>query len=261
MDTPTMRPLASLRAEELDDLRGMVSDHPMFRFYLDAGLDAVRRGEANRSAWIAASRTGAALGISFDRLEVRTLIGELALDDEIALAQIDGELHAEPASADRIAEALAGRVRSRQGMRFCRLDERPSLPADARCRRLGRADYDDVAPLFLTHYPDSAFSRWMLDGLFLGLFEGGKLVACGGVIAEARGTAHIGAFLTLPDVRRRGLARSVAASLARQLLEEGTRVVTLTTTDENLAACRAYEAAGFRCFDRRVQLNLSAAPM
>jgi RimJ/RimL family protein N-acetyltransferase len=37
------------------------------------------------------------------------------------------------------------------------------------------------------------------------------------------------------------------------------RVFTLGTTEANLAAIRAYEAVGFRCFDARVQLNLAAA--
>jgi hypothetical protein len=218
-----MRPLASLGPESLAGLRRLVGDHPMFRFYLDAGLEAVRRGEANRSAWISASHNGAALGICFDRLEVRTLIGELAPEDEIALAQFEdeAELHAAPASAARIAAALPGRVRSRQGMRCYVLDGRPSLPADPRCRRLGPSDYDRLADHFLTHYPEGVFSKWMLDGVFLGLFERQDLLACAGVIDRDGGAAIVGNFLTLPTARGRGLARALASTRLTGLRTRG----------------------------------------
>jgi ribosomal protein S18 acetylase RimI-like enzyme len=57
--------------------------------------------------------------------------------------------------------------------------------------------------------------------------------------------------------RGHGLAKAVAATLAHRLADEGVGI--LGATDENPAACRAYEAIGFHCFDRRVQLNLGAA--
>jgi RimJ/RimL family protein N-acetyltransferase len=44
--------------------------------------------------------------------------------------------------------------------------------------------------------------------------------------------------------------------LAHHLFDQGMSQVTLGTTADNPAACRAYKAAGFRCFDRRLQLDL-----
>ena len=83
------------------------------------------------------------------------------------------------------------------------------------------------------------------------------MVACGGVIAMAGEIANVGNFLTAPYARGRGLARAVAATLVHGLADHGIATVTLGTNDDNVAAWRAYEAIGFRCFDRAVQLNLS----
>jgi hypothetical protein len=43
----------------------------------------------------------------------------------------------------------------------------------------------------------------------------------------------------------------------RPRLFQGMSQVTLGTTEDNTAACRAYEATGFRCFDRRMQLDMA----
>ena len=257
-----MQPLVSFSPEDITRIRGLVAGHPLYRLYLEDGLEASRRGEANRLACISRTHKGLALGIRFDRLEVRTLIGALTADEELALADFDGdgEFHLGPGPADRVAAAFSERLEAYQRLRYYCLDRRPDIQRDARCRRLGPAEYELVAGSFLAFYPGGVFSKWMLDGLFLGIFEGGRLIACGGVIAQTASVANIGNFLTIPDARGRGLARSIAVTLAHLLADRGTNVATLTTTEENIAACRAYEAAGFRCFDRRIQINLSARP-
>jgi len=55
-----------------------------------------------------------------------------------------------------------------------------------------------------------------------------------------------------------GLPERSLASLTHSLVDVGISISTLGITDGNLAACRAYEAAGFRYFDRRVQLRSHA---
>ncbi|MEO8811314.1 MAG: GNAT family N-acetyltransferase, partial [Caulobacteraceae bacterium] len=189
-----------------------------------------------------------------------TAIGRMDPDEEVALADVAGaaELHVECSTADRISAVLGARLRDRQGMRYYRLDGRPRMEPDRRCRTLGPADLDSVSKMFRAHYPESVFSRWMLEQPFIGLFEDDALLACGGVIAAAGGIANLGNFLVVPAARNRGLARAVAATLTHQLADHGTELSTLGTTDKNPAACRAYEAIGFRCYDRRVQLDLVA---
>ena len=255
-----MRPLGALAAADLALLSTLIGDHPVFKVYLAAGLKAERRGAGDRFALIGRERKGAALCVRFDGLDVRTAVGRLAADEEIALADTAqaAELHLEADAARRVASAVADRVGGREGLRYYRLDGRPDQAADGRCRLLGRADLAVVGSLFRAHYPAAIFSASMLDQPFLGLFNDGELLACGGVVAAAEQIANVGNFLTRPDARGRGLARAVAATLAHHLADQGMRVLTLGTTDENPAACRAYEAIGFRCFDRRVQLNLAA---
>jgi RimJ/RimL family protein N-acetyltransferase len=114
-----------------------------------------------------------------------------------------------------------------------------------------------LTEFFASHYPQTIFSPWMLERLFLGIVEHGELVACGGVVAAAEGISNVGNFLTALSARGRGLCRAIAATLAHHLFDQGMSRVTLGTTEDNTAACRAYEATGFRCFDRRMQLDLA----
>lgn len=255
-----MKPLGALSRADLALLDALVGDHPVFRVYLAAGLEAERKGGGRRFGLIGRERKGAALGIAFDDLDVVTGIGRLAVEEELGLATPRRtELHLDAEAAERVASALGQRVFHSRGMRYYRLDGRPSAPPDDRCRRLDRDDLEAARSLFRAHYDETIFSDWMLDQPFFGIFEDAALVACGGVISLADGIANIGNFLTRPDARGRGLAKAVAATLADALVDAGAEVITLGTTDDNLAACRVYEAMGFHCFDRRAQLGLAAA--
>jgi ribosomal protein S18 acetylase RimI-like enzyme len=251
---------ADLSAKDLELLNRLVGRHPHFRLYLADGLQSARSGQTNRFVRIGQAREGAALGVAFDRLEVWTLVGRLTFSEErdLTRTQTDGELHVEPSEADRIWDFLGARGGARQGLRYYLLEDRPVMAPDLRCRLLGEADRAAITELFHAHRPTGAMSGWMLDQPFLGVFEHGILTACGGVITMADGVANIGNFITIPSERGKGLARAVAASLGHLLFDRGVQAITLTTTDENSPAWRAYEAAGFRCYDRREQLNFAA---
>lgn len=69
-------------------------------------------------------------------------------------------------------------------------------------------------------------------GAGLGVFAGGLFGVFG--------------MLTLPDFRRRGVARSVAVSLAREAAVGGARGIYLQVERDNRAALRLYEQLGFR---------------
>ncbi|HEY0330434.1 MAG TPA: GNAT family N-acetyltransferase [Rhodopseudomonas sp.] len=256
-----MKPFAALSGAELQMLAELTQAHPVFSVYLSDARTATRGGASNRSALLGRDGAGAALGIAFDQLEVRTIVGRLSPGEEFAIADLPqgGELHVDRDAAARIRGRLAGRVIGVHPLQYYAIGERPAHAADPRCTPMARDDLERVGRFFASHYPETIFSPWMLDRLFLGIVENGELVACGGVVAAAEGICNIGNFLTAPRHRGRGLCRAIASSLVHRLFDQGISQVTLGTTQDNPAACRAYEASGFACFDRRLQLDVSAA--
>lgn len=254
-----MKPFAALATDELAMLANLTRTHPVFCVYVSDALAATQDGATNRTAMLGLDGTGAALGIVFERMEVRTIIGRLSPTEERAIADLPhaGELHVDRPAAGRINDRLGRRVIAARELQYYALAQRPAHAPDPRCALLGREHLQIITEFFASHYPQTIFSSWMLERPFLGIVEHGELVACGGVVAAAEGIANVGNFLTAPSARGRGLCRAVAATLAHHLFDKGMSQVTLATTEDNIAACRAYEATGFRCFDRRVQLDLS----
>lgn len=104
---------------------------------------------------------------------------------------------------------------------------------------------DDVTALLDVANPDAAarpgdprVRRW------LGLRDGGRLVACAADTTEATGVGHLSSIATHPDVRGRGLGAAVTASLVRRLLAEGCDVVTLGMYATNTAGRALYDRLG-----------------
>lgn len=254
-----LKPFAALTTDELRTLSELTRTHPVFRVYLCDARAAARDGATNRTAMVGRDGKGAALGISFERIDVRTIIGNLSPTEEWAVADLPnrGELHVDRLVAGRLRERLGHRITAAHELRYYALAQRPARAPDPRCTRLGREHLGTITEFFASHYPQTILSPWMLDHLFLGIVEDGELVACGGVVAAAEGIANVGNFLTAPKARGRHLCRAIAATLSHHLFDQGMSQITLGTTGDNRAACRAYEAAGFRCFDRRLQLDLS----
>jgi RimJ/RimL family protein N-acetyltransferase len=243
----------------LEILTKLTSTHPIFRVYLADALAATQNGATNRTAMVGVEGTGAALGILFERMEVRTIIGRLSTAEEQAISDLPhtGELHLDPSAAGRIRDWLGRRVIAAHELKYYALDHRPAHAPDLRCIRVSGEHLQMITDFFASYYPHTIFSPWMLKRLFLGVVENGEFAACGGVVATGDGIANVGNFLTAPSARGRGLCRAVAATLAHELFDQGISLVTLGTTEDNSAACRAYEAVGFRCFDRQLQLDLS----
>lgn len=252
------RPLAALLPAERDAVRAVVGRHPVFRLYLESGLEAAAGGDRSRSVLAGRAGEGVALAIEFDDVTVRTVVGRLDDDELAAVCAVDrrAELHVAPALRATVAALCRGRVRDDQSIRYYCRTLGVERPVDPRCRRLGAGDYADVATLFRAHHPATIFSRWMLDDVLLGLFEDGELVACGGVVARHAGlaTVNLGNFLTVPARRGEGLARVVMTTLLSLLAAEGIRLATLGATAENRAACRSYEAMGFQLLEERAEL-------
>ena len=257
---PGFRLLDALLDAEIARLRTLAGAHPSHRLAVEAGLAAARHG-ADRSVLFGRGGAGAALGIGFDKHAVRIVIGTLAEDELLAVADTvrAAELHLDDRQAEDLVPMLGRRLLARRERRSYRLDALPPAPPDPRCRRLGPDDWMLVDGFFRAHCRAATVSRGLLELPFLGLLEADDLIACGGTVARAVGLAEIGNFVTRPDRRGEGLAQAVAASLAAFLIADGVDTVTLGTCGDNPAACCACEAVGFACFETRAQLDLGAA--
>ncbi|MET7707786.1 GNAT family N-acetyltransferase [Micromonospora sp. NPDC005413] len=101
--------------------------------------------------------------------------------------------------------------------------------------------------LYAQAYPDNWFDARMLDtGQYLGVREGGELVAVAGVhvFSPAYRVAALGNVTTHPRWRGRGLGAAVVAALCVRLRASVTHV-TLNVKADNAAAVRLYERVGF----------------
>lgn len=254
----SFRPLHELSEGERGRVGRVIGWHPIFRLYWEAGLEAAAAGDRSRSILLGGSGGGVALAIDFDDVTVRTVVGQLDDDELAAVCRVGrrAELHVEPALRQAVAALCRGHVLADQNIRYYARPVGSEPPADPRCRRLAADDYAMAAAFFRAHHPSTIFSRWMLDDTLIGLFEGGELIACGGVIGRHGGlaTVNLGNFVTVPARRGEGLARVVMRALLASVGADGIRLATLGATAENRAACRSYEAMGFGVIDERAEL-------
>ena len=107
-------------------------------------------------------------------------------------------------------------------------------------------DHDEVTALLAASSPtasaqpgDAAVRRWV------GMRDGGGLVACAADTSEATGVGHLSSIAVLPSARGRGLGKAVTAALTRRLLAEGCDLVTLGMYAHNEVGRAVYDALGF----------------
>ncbi|MFF5181567.1 GNAT family N-acetyltransferase [Micromonospora sp. NPDC000316] len=149
-----------------------------------------------------------------------------------------------------LAEALEGSFRCESGGRHHRM----ALTDPARLAAvtpagavLGAADLPRLRELYERAYPGNWFDARMLDtGQYLGVRDGGELVAVAGVhvFSSAYRVAALGNVATHPRWRGRGLGTAVVAALSARLRVSVTHV-TLNVKADNAAAVRLYERVGF----------------
>lgn len=125
----------------------------------------------------------------------------------------------------------------------------PAMPGGHAVRRLGPTDVDRIRALHASD-PGAAFlvPSMLVDGHHVGALDtDGALVAAAGthVLERASAVAAIGAVITHPAHRGRGLAGALVGHLARSLLAEGL-TVGLNVSEHNLTARRLYDRLGFR---------------
>jgi ribosomal protein S18 acetylase RimI-like enzyme len=119
---------------------------------------------------------------------------------------------------------------------------------------LGADDYPEMQGLVDLAQPGPFGEESLRLGRFLGVREGGQLIAMGGLRTQSDRVAELTAISTRPEARGRGLAARIVATLVDGLLAEG-RTPYLHVTETNAVAIRVYERLGFRT-RRRARLML-----
>lgn len=108
----------------------------------------------------------------------------------------------------------------------------------------GRGSWEDDLRDIRATYLDSG------GDFLVGLIDG-ELVAMGGLLRRSPDKAEIKRMRVHPDFQRRGFRRLLLERLEQRAQAIGCRVIRLDTTDQQTAARRLYESAGYRETGRR----------
>lgn len=117
-------------------------------------------------------------------------------------------------------------------------------PADRPFVELGDADSSEMLALARLTKPGPFDERTRELGTFLGVREGGKLVAMSGERMRVPGFTEISAVCTHPDHLGRGYARALLAEAASRIRARG-ETPFLHVLPENARAIGLYERLGF----------------
>lgn len=110
---------------------------------------------------------------------------------------------------------------------------------------LGPADVDDMLALVGRTRPGPFLPRTIAMGTYLGIRQGGQLIAMAGERLHPPGWTEISAVCTDPDHRGRGLATRLVHAVAAGIRERG-ETPFLHASAANVTAIRLYESLGFR---------------
>nr|MDT0660287.1 GNAT family N-acetyltransferase [Micromonospora sp. DSM 115978] len=146
--------------------------------------------------------------------------------------------------------------------RLTRMEQgRPGLAQPAAIPLTG-ADLPELLAFYEASYPGNWFDRRMLEtGHYLGLRQAGELVAVAGVHvwSPVYRVSALGNVTTRPDLRGRGLGRTVVAALCRRLLHTVDHI-TLNVRADNGPAIALYSRLGFTPVAEYAELTLTARP-
>lgn len=128
------------------------------------------------------------------------------------------------------------------------LDDVVDVDGSSAAVRLGPDDLDAVVDLHASDEGSAFFLPMMLElNPFAGIWEEDRLVASAGthVASRRHGVAAIGAVITRPSHRGRGLGAQALAGLCNQLVDNY-QTVGLNVETANEPALRLYDQLGFR---------------
>jgi ribosomal protein S18 acetylase RimI-like enzyme len=109
---------------------------------------------------------------------------------------------------------------------------------------LGDADAPEMLALARLTEPGPFFERTHTLGAFVGVREGGRLVAMAGERMRPEGFTEVSGVCTHPDARGRGYAAVLSSLVARRIRARG-ETPFLHTFGENAGAIALYERLGF----------------
>ncbi|MFE4696030.1 GNAT family N-acetyltransferase [Streptomyces sp. NPDC056738] len=124
--------------------------------------------------------------------------------------------------------------------------------------RLGPDDVPEILDLIALTRPGPFLPRTVELGTYLGIREGGRLIALAGERLRPPGWTEISAVCTHPDHRGRGLATRLVRAVAAGVRERGDTPF-LHAAADNTNAIRLYESIGFT-LRRRTRFLLVRAP-
>ncbi|MGW1965863.1 GNAT family N-acetyltransferase [Streptomyces sp. NPDC001935] len=124
--------------------------------------------------------------------------------------------------------------------------------------RLGPDDVPEILDLIALTRPGPFLPRTVELGTYLGIREGGRLIALAGERLRPPGWTEISAVCTHPDHRGTGLATRLVRAVAAGVRERGDTPF-LHAAADNTNAIRLYESIGFT-LRRRTRFLLVRAP-
>ncbi len=121
----------------------------------------------------------------------------------------------------------------------------PTVRVDFEVLRLGDADAVEMLELATLTKPGPFFSRTHQLGKFLGVREGGRLVAMCGERLRLPGHTELSAVCTHPDFLGRGYAAGLMSLVTERIVRRG-ETPFLHVYDHNTRAIALYERLGWR---------------
>jgi len=124
--------------------------------------------------------------------------------------------------------------------------EAVALPAPAfEIRPLGEADAPEMLALATLTRPGPFRMRTHALGTFVGVRDGGRLVAMAGERMKVPGFTEVSGVCTHPDYRGRGYAAQLMRAVASRIIAQGDAAF-LHVYPDNGGAIALYQALGFR---------------
>ncbi|HEX8868975.1 MAG TPA: GNAT family N-acetyltransferase [Lentzea sp.] len=124
-------------------------------------------------------------------------------------------------------------------------DDGIAAAPDAEAVRLTAADVPEMLALTELTKPGPFLQRTIEMGAYLGVRQGGRLVAMAGERLRVPGWTEISAVCTHPDARGQGLGTRLMLAVAHGIRERG-ETPFLHVLASNTGAIRLYEHMGFR---------------
>ena len=129
-------------------------------------------------------------------------------------------------------------------VQMIRPDPAPLPEGDAGVVRLARGDVEEMLALVELTKPGPFRSRTIELGVYIGIRDGGRLVAMAGERSCAGAFHEVSAVCTHPDVQGRGLARGLIGRVVNRMLRVG-ETPYLHVDSRNPRAIDLYVALGF----------------